>query len=42
VKTDTAEQFIASLEVEQHQSYRHFPNTNVNYPVTLGTTLHPE
>jgi len=26
VKTDTTEQFIASLEVEQ-QGYRHFPNT---------------
>jgi len=26
VKTDTTEQFIASLEIEQ-QGYRHFPNT---------------
>jgi len=41
VKTDTTEQFIASLEVEQ-QGYRHFPNTIIHKPVTLGTTLHPE
>jgi len=29
VKTDTTEQFIASLEVEQ-QRYVHFPNTIVH------------
>jgi len=29
VKTDTTEQFIASLEVEQ-QDYRHFPNTIIH------------
>jgi len=28
VQTDTTEQFIASLDVEQ-QGYRHFPNTIV-------------
>jgi len=41
IKTDTTERLIGSLEVEQ-QGYRHFLNTIVRSPVTLGTTLHPE